>query len=99
MTTYPVAAPNVIIEELDADVCLYRPDTDEVLVLNQTAGDIWRLADGEHSVPGIAATLATAYSQPAGEVEDAVRTTVNDLVDRGFLIDSPNGSSPLPTNL
>ncbi len=100
MLQLPVPASTVIAEELDTDVCLYRTDTDEVLVLNQTAGDIWRLSDGDLSVAGIVATLARAYRQPEADLAEPVRTVVDDLEGRGYLVEAapPAPSPPLGTD-
>lgn len=82
-----VAAAGVVVEDLDEDVCLYRPDIDEVLVLNQSAGDVWRLVDGTLSVAGLVTQLARAYGLEAATIEADVREVVNDLCARGFLVE------------
>jgi len=89
MVDHPIPAPGVAVEDLDDDVCLYRSDIDEVLVLNHSAGDVWRLADGQLTVPAIAAQLARVYAMDEAELRTDVRTVVSDLVARGYLIDRP----------
>jgi len=79
-------APGVVIEDLDDDVCLYRPDIDEVLVLNREAGDIWRLADGDLTVDEIAHRLAGAYQRTVGDLQSQVADVVDDLTARGYLV-------------
>ena len=80
-------APDVLVEDLDQDVCLYRPDIDEVLVLNATAGDVWRLAaDGEFELEQVVQRLAAAYRLTAEEIRDQVRSVFTDLLDRGYLV-------------
>jgi len=54
---FPVPADGVSVEDVDAEVCLYRSDIDEVLVLNQSAADVWRLADGSLSVDELLACI------------------------------------------
>ena len=76
----------LVVEELDDELCLFRPDVDEVLVLNATAADIWRLVDGRTGTDEIAALLATAYGADAGTVLADVRAAVADLVARGFVV-------------
>lgn len=90
----PIPAPRVAVEDLDDDVCLYRSDIDEVLVLNQSAGDVWRLADGEHSVEAIAARLAEVYGTDEAAVRADVQAVVADLVDRGYLVEHPAQPAP-----
>jgi hypothetical protein len=86
---HPAPALDIVAEDLDDDVCLYRRDIDEVLVLNQTAGDVWRLADGTLSVSAIAAGLAGVYAVDQARAEIEVRRVVDDLAERGYLVDRP----------
>ena len=87
MIDRPQPAPDVVVEDLDDDVCLYRSDIDEVLVLNQSAGDVWRLADGQLTVTAIAERLAAVYQADAATVQADVRIVVDDLAARGYLVD------------
>jgi hypothetical protein len=80
-------APEVLVEDLDQDVCLYRPDIDEVLVLNATAGDVWRLAaDGEFEVEQVVQRLAEVYRVTAEDIRHEVRSVFTDLLERGYLV-------------
>jgi Coenzyme PQQ synthesis protein D (PqqD) len=94
MLDRPVPAENIVAEDLDEDICLYRPDIDEVLVLNQTAGDVWRLSDGQLSVSAIAATLAHAYAAEPTDLQADVRAVVDDLAGRGYLVDQATRTAP-----
>jgi len=85
----PIPAVGVVVEDLDDDVCLYRSDIDEVLVLNQSAGDIWRLADGDRSVEAIATRLADVYGTDEATVRTDVQAVVADLLARGYLVEQP----------
>ena len=89
MINRPIPAPGVVVEDLDDDVCLYRSDIDEVLVLNQSAGDIWRLADGDRSVEAIATRLADVYGTDETTVRTDVQAVVADLLARGYLVEQP----------
>jgi Coenzyme PQQ synthesis protein D (PqqD) len=84
----PRPAANLVIEDLDEDVCLYRPDVNEAVVLNRSAADVWRLADGESTVTDIVSQLATAYGVDCSKVERDIQGVVDDLGERGFLIES-----------
>jgi hypothetical protein len=84
----PQPVADVVAEDLGEDICLYRA-TDEVLVLNQTAADIWRLCDGESSVPQIIQTLADAYQTPRDAVRSDIDTVITDLLERGYLRTDP----------
>jgi hypothetical protein len=85
MTT-PEPVQPLVVDELDDEICLFRPDVDEVLVLNATAADIWRLLDGRTSTDEIAGLLATAYGADPGTVLADVRAVVADLAARGFVV-------------
>ncbi len=85
MTTHPSPNPTVVVEEIDDDICLYRSDIDEVLVLNQTAADVWRLADGSVSVEELIALLASSYGSHPDDLRTDVVTVLADLRQRGYL--------------
>jgi hypothetical protein len=81
------------VEDLDDDVCLYRPDIDEVLVLNSSGGDVWRLAEGELTVEQITERIALFYGVSAVEVASDVSRVVADLIERGYLVDADVASA------
>lgn len=89
MTAPLVPVQPLVVEEIDDELCLFRPDIDEVLVLNTTASDIWRLVDSRTGADEIAEVLATAYGANRGQVLSDVRATVADLSARGFLRTQP----------
>lgn len=81
---HPRPVADVVAEDLGADICLYRA-TDEVLVLNRTAADVWRLCDGQSSVSEIVATLADAYRTPAATIAPDIDAVLADLIGRGYV--------------
>lgn len=86
-------APGVLVEDLDSDVCLYRADIDEVLVLNATAGDVWRLTDGDFELDQVVQRLAEVYRLPTDDIREQVRSVVADLLDRGYLVPASDESA------
>ncbi len=78
-------AGHLIETEVEGDIGLYDPSTEEVVVLNETASDIWRLCDGDLSLDGIVARLATAYGIAEAEIRDEVGDTIDDFRRRGFI--------------
>jgi hypothetical protein len=90
----PVPAAEIVVEDMDDDICLYRPDIDEVLVLNHSAGDVWRLADGTLRVPEIVEHLSAAYGTTTKSLSADVQRVIDDLEARGYLVDVPALSSP-----
>lgn len=93
MSMRPVPHPAVTMEKLDGEICLYRASDHEVLVLNQSAGDIWRLADGDLTVDEITVLLSSAYSADEQLVAQDVRNTVAELQERGFFAEGLSESS------
>jgi hypothetical protein len=81
-------SPEVTESELDGTVCLYSPALNEVLVLNETASDVWRLADGEQSLADIVGVLAHSYGVPADSIHDDVVQLVRQFRESGLLADA-----------
>jgi Coenzyme PQQ synthesis protein D (PqqD) len=88
MVTGPRPAEGVRVEDFDDDVCLFRRDIDEVVVLNSSAGDVWRLADGQTSVAQMVTLLSRAYAVPSVRLEPEVHDVVAQLVARGYLVET-----------
>lgn len=80
-----MASSSVIETELDGDISIYDPARESVTVLNSTASDIWRLADGEHTVDQIVDLLAAAYQVEPEAIRQQVQDAVQELVDGGLL--------------
>ena len=85
--SYRVGPPvsNLIETEIDGDLSLYDAYTERVIVLNATASDIWRLADGEHTVEQITELLAGAYDADADAIRSDVEQVVETLIGDGLL--------------
>jgi Coenzyme PQQ synthesis protein D (PqqD) len=77
---------SVVAEQVDDDLCLYRPQSSDVAVLNRTAAEIWRLADGRAERGQITIELAARYDLDADEVAIEVDRVLTDLATRGFLV-------------
>jgi hypothetical protein len=88
MLEHPAPADGIVVEDLDDELCLYRSDTAEVLVLNHTAGDVWRLCDGSADVAEIVRLLASAYRSMSDALVEDVRAVLADLHERGYLVDA-----------
>lgn len=81
-------ASDLILEaevEMDGEISLYNPSTEQVTILNGTASDIWRLADGEHTVDEIIDLLAAAYHVAQDEIARDVQDTVARFFEEGLL--------------
>lgn len=78
--------PAIVEREIDGCFALLDPGTGRVVVLNETASDIWRLT-GDEDLPfdTIVALLARAYDVGPDDIRDDVSRTVASLRDNGFL--------------
>jgi hypothetical protein len=79
-------ATGISAEALEAELCLYREADAEVLVLNHTAADIWRLCDGTRTRALLVEDLALAYGEAAERIGEQVDAVLDDLLARGFLV-------------
>lgn len=76
---------HIIETEVKGDISLFDAKTNQVVVLNSTASDVWRLSDGEHTLEEIVTLLASAYKTDPERIRNDVKTTIGQLVDEGFL--------------
>lgn len=79
------AHDHIVETEIEGEISLYDPTSDQVMVLNGTASDIWLLSDGEHTLKEMVELLAGAYQVEPSEIRDDVEKTVADFVENGFL--------------
>ncbi|HEU4915165.1 MAG TPA: PqqD family protein [Acidimicrobiia bacterium] len=78
-------APQVVETEVDGDVCLYDPTSERVAVLNATASDVWRLADGTFTISEISELLASSYGTQPTSIAPDVEAVVSEFIEAGFL--------------
>jgi Coenzyme PQQ synthesis protein D (PqqD) len=78
-------SPHVVETEVDGDVCLYDPSSERVAVLNGTASDVWRLADGTYTVAEITDLLASSYGAQPTSIAPDVEAVVAEFIEAGFL--------------
>lgn len=76
---------HVIESEVDGDISLYDTRTERVIVLNPTASDVWRLADGEMTVDQISRALGKAYAADANEIKRDVERLIESLIEQNLL--------------
>ena len=81
----PAARPRLRVhlrtEPLDRRVLVYDPNGGMVVELNDTAGLVLQLCDGERTAGEIVSTLAEAYPDAAGKVSADVTRILDDLVE------------------
>lgn len=76
---------HVIESEVDGDISLYDAKEERVIVLNPTASDVWRLADGEMTVDQIALVLSKAYQADPDDIKPDVERLIESLVEQKLL--------------
>lgn len=79
------ASSHVLETEIGEDISLYDPQTEQVTVLNGTASDIWRLADGSYTVEEITELLASSYQVSPDSIGADVEKTVDELSEAGLI--------------
>ena len=78
-------APQILETELGEEISLYDPTTENVVVLNTTASDIWRLSDGESSLDEMVRLLAAAYGVNAEQIRPEVERVIGEFQEQGLL--------------
>lgn len=79
--------PNIIQTEIGDEISLYDPSSERVVVLNTTASDVWRLAEGDFTFDQVLELLSKAYGVESATIHDEVRGTVDRLRQEGLLED------------
>ena len=83
-------AAHILETELGEEISLYDPTNENVVILNQTAADIWRLSDGEADLDEIVQLLATVYGVEAERIRGEVESVVADFYEQS-LLETENG--------
>lgn len=78
--------PGVVETDVDDGVALFHPASGQVFVLNATAGDVWRLSDGDHTFAEVVAALARAYGTEPDAISADVAAAVARLRADGLLV-------------
>lgn len=76
---------NIIQTEIGDEISLYDPSSERVVVLNTTASDVWRLAEGDYTFDQILNLLSRSYGVEPESIHDDVRATVDRLLLEGLL--------------
>jgi hypothetical protein len=81
----PQAVDGYVVEELDGELVVYHPSTENIFYCNPTAALILRLVDGERAESVIVETLVAAYPEGRGTISQDVAKTLDALVAHGAL--------------
>ena len=93
MTEQTVGPPQRAVTEVEVDgrISVYSPSTQQLVSLNETASDVWRLCDGTRDASAIVELLASSYAVEAHVIADDVRCTIDRLITLGLLADPRPG--------
>jgi hypothetical protein len=83
----PVGPPREGVTEVEVDgsACLFSPAAGGVVLLNQTASDVWYLCDGDLTADEITDRLAAAYRVPAESIAGDVDAAIRSFTESGLL--------------
>jgi coenzyme PQQ synthesis protein D (PqqD) len=82
----PQARDGVLFRELDDGCVLYDPDNEKVHSLNETAGLLWCLMNGERTLAEIAGEVAEASGGDAETVLGDTLQAAEEFARQGLLV-------------
>lgn len=82
----PTQNPAVQVQHTAGETMLYTASGAEVHVLNVTAGHIWHLCDGSHTIAQITQSLRDTFDVPQDfDLDGGVRRMLAELSNKGLL--------------
>jgi hypothetical protein len=87
--TVPVRREGASAVELDENVAVYDDVGQLLILLNSSAGSVWKLCDGSTTVDEMVEALGEAYPEEAAVIGADVRETLRKLADMGLVSDGP----------
>lgn len=83
----PARNPDVVSSRLTGgEAVLLHLESGEYHELNPTGAAIWDLLDGQHSVSQIATALRDRVEEPPEDLDDAVRSFLDELDERDLIV-------------
>ena len=82
----PVKNKNTISRKIEDETLVLNLHTKQYHILNETAGKIWELSDGEHTVTEIAEEICKEFDASADVVKEDVLHTLEGLSKVGVII-------------
>jgi hypothetical protein len=82
----PVRKPGITARNIGDEILLCGAEEEAIHVLNATAGLIWELCDGEHTIADMERAIRTSFSVVnEKDVRRDVVQTLDVLADKGLL--------------
>lgn len=82
----PVRNQNTISRKIESETLILNLLTKQYHILNETAGKIWELSDGNHTIDEIAAEICKEYESTVDVVKEDVLKTVEGLTKVGVIV-------------
>ena len=76
---------HVLEEELHEEIILFDTDNEQLISLNESAADVWRLCTGEFTVDEVVARIAAFYDVEMAAVRDPVTTSIEKFFTAGLI--------------
>jgi hypothetical protein len=84
LETRPARSPRIVYRTIDGEAVLVDAQHGKVRVLNEVAGRMWELIDGQRSLAEIAAIVSQEYEAQLDQVESDVVVFLDDLMRKGL---------------
>lgn len=82
--------PQVSETEIDGEIFLVEPETEEVFYLDSMGSGLWRLIAEPKTLQEAAAVYAAAFPDTdRATIEDDLGAVLRDLLDRGLVVTVP----------
>ena len=76
--------------EIDGDIFLVEPETEEVFYLDTTSSGLWRLIAEPQTLAEVSAVYAAAFPDTdRATIEQDLAAALDDLLDRGLAVTLP----------
>jgi Coenzyme PQQ synthesis protein D (PqqD) len=87
----PVRREGASAVELDENVAVYDDVGQLLILLNSSAGSVWKLCDGSTTVDEMVEALGETYPDEASVIGADVRETLRKLAEMGLVSKGPEG--------
>ncbi len=79
LNKYPIRKQNTPWRELDKEIVIVSPQGGMIHILNRTASEIWKLADGTHTIENIIQKIYEHFEVSIEQAEIDVKHFIEDL--------------------
>jgi hypothetical protein len=91
MSMRPVRIQGLLLERVEAEILVYRSDSEDAAAFNEAAAAVFDLCDGSRDVEGIVEELSAGHPSLG---RDEVLLALNELRDAGLIDGAPGDTGP-----